>query len=309
MGQTRHGGYAEDGYPDEDWSGGEDREEKMWWWFEREDAWGDDPTPTRTCGSTITGSEGTMITCAKPPGHAGKHGRGVAVWPVEYGEQDVDPDAPDDLILSHLVADVQQLRIKVRELSERLNDNAESLDGVAGYLGSRIDALEQAAAPVEDTQDGPPDRYAIKESGKPGYRTMVTDGGYPIAVCQKRADAERIAAALNAEPSAEVQTDSELLIEIDAVLGLEETYPVSELPDRVRAALVSPEVQAVVEAAPAIVRIMSAQDPQPWNGNAPGHAHSHKGRWDKDGSECEWCKAWFKFAAAVDRLIAKEATT
>jgi hypothetical protein len=131
----------------------------------------------------------------------------------------VDPDAPDDLILSHLVADVNELRRVVNanaDVAEQKDkyawDGIRAVEGMADNLWDRasglerrIEALEQAAAPVEDTQDGPPDRYAIGESGKPGYRTMVTDGGHPIAVCQKRADAERIAAALNAEPSAEVQ--------------------------------------------------------------------------------------------------------
>ena len=26
--------------------------------------------------------------------------------------------------------------------------------------------------------------------------------------------------------------------------------------------------------------------------DAPGHAHSVRGRWDRDGSVCEWCQIW-----------------
>jgi hypothetical protein len=26
--------------------------------------------------------------------------------------------------------------------------------------------------------------------------------------------------------------------------------------------------------------------------DAPGHAHRVRGRWDKDGSVCEWCQTW-----------------
>lgn len=26
--------------------------------------------------------------------------------------------------------------------------------------------------------------------------------------------------------------------------------------------------------------------------DAPGHAHNVRGRWDKDGSVCEWCQTW-----------------
>jgi len=182
------------------------------------------------CESTVVGGLGTTFVCTMPAGHTGRHWVGAFSWPGP------DRAGPDGLV--NVAADVQRLRIEMRELSQRLNDNADlAATTEARVIGlayaqqrhdARIEALEQAAAPVEDddgpccpvclydglcecpapvedTQDGPPDRYAIEESGKPGYRTMVTDGGYPIAVCQKRADAERIAAALNAEPSAEVQ--------------------------------------------------------------------------------------------------------
>ncbi len=36
------------------------------------------------------------------------------------------------------------------------------------------------------------------------------------------------------------------------------------------------------------------------NGDAPGHSHDVKGRWDKDGSECEWCKTWEESKQALD---------
>lgn len=26
--------------------------------------------------------------------------------------------------------------------------------------------------------------------------------------------------------------------------------------------------------------------------DGPGHCHDVAGHWDKDGSECEWCKTW-----------------
>jgi hypothetical protein len=26
--------------------------------------------------------------------------------------------------------------------------------------------------------------------------------------------------------------------------------------------------------------------------DGPGHCHEVAGRWDEDGSECEWCKTW-----------------
>lgn len=33
--------------------------------------------------------------------------------------------------------------------------------------------------------------------------------------------------------------------------------------------------------------------------DAPGHCHNIKGRWDKDGSECQWCKTWQEIRATV----------
>ena len=46
------------------------------------------------------------------------------------------------------------------------------------------------------------------------------------------------------------------------------------------------------------------------SGNAPGHAHSRPGIWDKDngaksGTECEWCKLWGAFRAEIERGGAK----
>ena len=34
--------------------------------------------------------------------------------------------------------------------------------------------------------------------------------------------------------------------------------------------------------------------------DAPGHSHFKRGRWDKDGSECAWCKVWDDVRAYVN---------
>ncbi len=33
--------------------------------------------------------------------------------------------------------------------------------------------------------------------------------------------------------------------------------------------------------------------------DAPGHSHSVRGRWDRDGSVCEWCQIWDKVRECV----------
>lgn len=33
--------------------------------------------------------------------------------------------------------------------------------------------------------------------------------------------------------------------------------------------------------------------------DAPGHAHNVRGRWDKDGSVCEWCQIWVRVCQCV----------
>ena len=38
------------------------------------------------------------------------------------------------------------------------------------------------------------------------------------------------------------------------------------------------------------------------DGNAPGHAHTVPGRWDRDGSPCAWCATWARAEALVGTL-------
>jgi hypothetical protein len=37
--------------------------------------------------------------------------------------------------------------------------------------------------------------------------------------------------------------------------------------------------------------------------DAPGHGHMVAGRWDRDGSECEWCATWNKVREFVRKEI------
>ena len=42
-----------------------------------------------------------------------------------------------------------------------------------------------------------------------------------------------------------------------------------------------------------------------WHDQAPGHAHSIPGKWDHDGSECEWCATWSRVEGALSALGVK----
>ncbi len=37
---------------------------------------------------------------------------------------------------------------------------------------------------------------------------------------------------------------------------------------------------------------------------APGHSHDVAGRWDKDGSVCEWCAIWNRVRECIKQNIA-----
>ena len=67
-------------------------------------------------------------------------------------EQDVDPDAPD---LARLVADVSWLRERVTAEGRIVDNRCAGMWGRIDSLADRVWALEQAAAPVED-DDGLP---------------------------------------------------------------------------------------------------------------------------------------------------------
>ncbi len=42
------------------------------------------------------------------------------------------------------------------------------------------------------------------------------------------------------------------------------------------------------------------------DGEAPGHCHENKGRWDKDGSQCEWCADWNSAKKLVAAIAASK---
>ena len=37
--------------------------------------------------------------------------------------------------------------------------------------------------------------------------------------------------------------------------------------------------------------------------DAPGHCHNVPGRWDKDGSPCDWCETWNRVRECVKQDI------
>jgi len=59
----------------------------------------------------------------------------------------------------------------------------------------------------------------------------------------------------------------------------------------------SPETQSAVSSMRLLAAVVANWPDK--TDDAPGHCHNIKGRWDKDGSECQWCKAWQEIRAAV----------
>jgi hypothetical protein len=43
--------------------------------------------------------------------------------------------------------------------------------------------------------------------------------------------------------------------------------------------------------------------------DAPGHSHNRPGRWDADGSPCEWCATWNAVRECVKQNAESEALT